>query len=167
MRENVRKPIRIDRHDYTSEGIYFITICTEGRQYLLAEKIEDQIRFTPIGKLAKESWEKIALPYEGISLSDFVIMPNHIHGIIIFNQAQTEGKIASLFDIIRNYKSYTTHEYYKDKVRSTGNLWQRGYFERVVRYAEMDKVREYIFKNPADWEYDEFYKVESLYKQSM
>lgn len=160
-----RKTNRLPGRNYASEGFYFITICTEGRVYLLGSKEDDAICLSKTGKQVFQSWQKIGSMYQGIVLDVFAVMPNHIHGIIVCCPSDTDSS-TPLSKIIRDFKSFTTHEYYKDKSRLTGNLWQRGYYERVVRYKELDGIREYIVKNPADWENDEFFEREKAYGQT-
>ena len=77
-----RKSIRLRDYDYSSAGIYFITICTEGRQLILGKVINDKMILSDFGKIVYREWEKLPKNYNHIELNGFIIMPNHIHGII-------------------------------------------------------------------------------------
>ena len=159
-----RKNMRLSAHEYASEGMYYVTICTEGRVCTLGRKEGRNIRLSDIGKTALESWQKLAELHGYLSLDSFVLMPNHIHGIIIYH-ACDDAK--TLGQIIRDFKSFTTHEYYKDKFRITGNLWQRGYYDRIIRCGELDDIRAYINTNPENWEHDPFFVLETEYLHSL
>lgn len=162
-----RKNIRIADHDYSSEDCYYITICTEGRQYLFGHKEGDDIALTPIGKIVQESWQKIGQMNKYITVDEFYIMPTHLHGILIYSKAESSETIKPLGTVIRNFKSFTTHEYYKDKLRITPNLWRRGYYEHIVRWKELDIIREYIMHNTINWENSRFYELQQQYLQSL
>ena len=144
--------------------MYFITICAEGRVNLFGSKEAECIRLSEIGRLVEDCWVKITEMNDFVSMDSYVVMPNHIHGILVYNKKDDS---APLGHVIRNFKSYTTHEYYKDKFRLTGNLWQRGYYEHVIRHGELDRIRGYIRTNPANWEHDRFYEMERMYLQSL
>ncbi len=167
MNYPVRKLLRLRNHDYSSESIYYVTICAEGRQYLFGYKQYDEIIYSPIGLVVRESWERIASIYEGILLDEFIVMPNHIHGIIVYENSEKDEKIKPLDRVIRNFKSFTTHEYYKDISRPTPNLWERGYYERIIRYNELDSIRDYIRNNIPNWENDRFFTLEMNYRASL
>lgn len=77
-----RKSIRLKNYDYSQEGLYFITICTENKEKLFGEIIESKIKLNNAGQMIEKIWFEIPLFYEGFILHDFVVMPNHIHGII-------------------------------------------------------------------------------------
>jgi REP element-mobilizing transposase RayT len=162
-----RKNIRLGSHDYSSEDCYYITICTEGRQYLFGHKEGDEITLTPIGKIVQDSWQKISQLYPYIAVDEFCVMPTHLHGILIYNKVENSEDVKPLESVIRNFKSFTTHEYYKDKRRLTPNLWRRGYYEHIVRWNELDIIREYILNNTVNWENSRFYELQQQYLQSL
>ena len=95
-----RRSIRLPGYDYTAEGAYFITICIQDRRYLLGEIHGAEIELNGFGRIVMKSWEWLPLLYEYIELDEYVVMPNHIHGIIICRggsrTAPTEGLCGTL-----------------------------------------------------------------------
>ena len=153
-----RKPTRLKNYDYSSCGAYFITICTHKKQKILCDIVGEGLcalpitKLTPIGEAVKVSIKYIADNYGNISVDKFVIMPNHIH-LIITNQTGGHGDPPlQIYDIIGNFKSFTTHKYGK-------TLWQRSFHDHIIR-GENDylKIWNYIDTNPQKWQEDCFYK---------
>ncbi len=152
-----RKPTRLKNYDYSSCGAYFITICTHKKQKILCDIVGEGLcalpitKLTPIGEAVKVSIKYIADNYGNISVDKFVIMPNHIH-LIITNQTGGRGDPPlQIYDIIGNFKSFTTHKYGK-------TLWQRSFHDHIIR-RENDylKIWNYIDTNPQKWQDDCFY----------
>ncbi|MCK4654251.1 MAG: transposase [Candidatus Cloacimonetes bacterium] len=77
-----RRSIRLPSYDYTSSGAYFVTICTKNRQYFFGKILNGKINLSKIGKIASQNWQNISNHYNHVELGEFVVMPNHIHGII-------------------------------------------------------------------------------------
>ena len=154
----IRKPTRLKNYDYSSNGAYFITICTHKKKNILCEIVGEGLctlpiaKLTPIGEAVNESIKYIACHYDNIAVDKFVIMPNHIH-LIITNQTGGHGDPPlQIYDIIGNLKSFTTHKYGK-------TLWQRSFHDHIIR-GENDylKIWDYIDTNPQKWQEDCFYK---------
>ncbi|MEE1238727.1 MAG: transposase [Acutalibacteraceae bacterium] len=143
-----RKPTRLKNYNYSSGGAYFITICTHNKQKILCDIVGDGlcalpiIKLTPIGEVVKESIKYIADNYDNISVDKFVIMPNHLH-LIITNQTGGHGDPPlRTYDIIGNFKSFTTHKYGK-------TLWQRSFHNHIIRGKnDYLKIWNYIDTNP-------------------
>jgi REP element-mobilizing transposase RayT len=166
-----RKSIRLKDYDYSQTGGYFVTICTKNRQCVFGEIIEGQMVLNDAGWMVQRVWDEIPGNYPGIETDVFIVMPDHIHGIIIIVGAgpcacPVEGQprgiapTMSLPDIVNRFKTMTTKRY-TDGVKQCGwrsypgRLWQRNYFDRVIRNEkELDQIREYIFDNPEKWEID-------------
>ena len=154
-----RKPTRLKDYDYSRPGAYFITICTKERKNLLCDIIVGeglcalpQIDMTEIGKEVKSCIQFINNT-SSIKIDKYVIMPNHIHLIVIIEDSGGDGT-PPLHQIIGQLKSYTTNLY--------GNsLWQRSFHDHIIR-NEQDylKIAEYIDTNPLKWEMDCFYNAE-------
>ena len=116
-----RKSIRLKEYDYSRPGEYFITICTYDKKCVFGEVIEEKIKLSPIGEIAKKCWEEIPEYFPKVKLDEYVIMPNHVHGVIIItdgrdliNQIPTENNFPlmknpklTLGKIIRHYKART------------------------------------------------------------
>jgi len=158
-----RKQNRLQNHDYSQPGYYFITICTESKKKYFGEICDGKMVLNEYGKTIKQQWEWLKSQYSYIDLDVFVIMPNHIHGIIIIKNYNNVGtgrdlslqKIKSISELIGAFK--TTSSKLIHKVGCTEFSWQRSFYDHVVRQDEsLDKIREYIVNNPLKWELDEY-----------
>jgi len=150
-----RCSIRLRGWDYTNPGAYFVTICT----YKKANTF-DEPRYREI---AENTWRYIPKQQHAacVSLHDWILMPNHLHGIIVLGERevvstdsmQTKGaKSGSIASIISNYKSLVTRRINNIRGTPGGKVWQRGYYERIIRNErEYDAVRAYIIANPDRW----------------
>jgi REP element-mobilizing transposase RayT len=128
-----RQSIRLVGFDYSQEGSYFITICTHNRKSLFGEIFKEQMVMNRVGDIVYQEWLKIPNRFQGIQLGLFVVMPNHIHGIISILKSipgQTIGNIIGAF------KSLSANEYIrlmKMNVKPVEKLWQRNYYEHIIR----------------------------------
>ena len=164
-----RRSIRLDGYDYSQAGVYFISFVAQGRLCLFG-KVEDGVmRLNDAGEMIRRVWDGVPDRFSTIAIDEFVVMPNHVHGVLFIRQpapateatiGPAEGVDPSLGDVVRAFKSVTTLEYGKG-VRRLGwqrfekRLWQRNYYERVVRNeSELGAIREYIVKNPVNWALD-------------
>ncbi len=143
-----RKVLRLKEFDYSSPGAYFITICSyRNMLYFDNEKVRQVIL---------RMWNEIPLHYKEINLDEFVIMPNHIHGILwIDDSSQCYTKHRSgLGRIVASFKASVTRELHAANM-ILGNVWQRNYYERVIRGdEELNSIRKYISENPIKWRLD-------------
>ena len=153
-----RRSIRLPTHDYASPGAYFITIVCLGRALLLEEP--------DFRAVAEETWIWLARQYAFVELDEFVVMPNHLHGIIIINDrcrcgSRTAPTAAAgprprpLGRLVGAFKTVSTKRI--NEMRGTAGLpvWQRNYYEHVIRNdTELAHVRQYIADNPARWKDD-------------
>ena len=156
-----RRSIRLDGYDYSSAGAYFISIVAQGRLCLFGNVVDGVMRLNDAGKMVRRVWDGMSDRFPLIAMDGFVVMPNHVHGVIFIHQpAPTAGVAPTLGDVVRALKSVTTVEYGRG-VRGMGwqrfekRLWQRNYYERVVRNeSELGAIREYIANNVVNWELD-------------
>jgi REP element-mobilizing transposase RayT len=166
-----RRSIRLPNYDYSQAGVYFVTICTVGRQPLLSTIVDLGVVLTSLGSLVKETWEAIPRHVAGVELDSYVIMPNHLHGLIALPdrgrgtacRAPTRSQVEafghpttqSLPTVIRSFKAAVSRQ--AGLTLQRGRIWQRGFYERVIRdEAELEAVRSYIAANPVAWENDEY-----------
>ena len=164
-----RRSIRLSNYAYDQAGAYYVTLVTKNRKIIFGEIENGEVILNEYGWIAREEWLKTSEIRTWVSMDAFVIMPNHLHGIIFINEhdkLQKEpvaqpikrefGKpiAGSLSSIIGQYKSVTTKRI--NARRGTKiPVWQRNYYERIVRdQEELDKIRIYIMENPMKWESD-------------
>jgi len=83
-----RQSIRLKGYDYTSPGAYFITICSYQRQCLFGAIVDDEMQMSKIGEIAKSCWRAIPDYFAKVQLGEFVVMPNHLHGIIFITDTR-------------------------------------------------------------------------------
>jgi len=156
-----RRSIRLKDYDYSQAGGYFVTICTKNRQYLFGEIIYGQMVLNEAGRMVSEAWEWLEKQYNYVELDEWVIMPNHMHGIIIINDGRGCSRTAptvkpkTLGGLIGAFKTASTKRINEKNGTPGARLWQRNYFDRVIRNEkELDQIREYVFSNPGKWEID-------------
>ena len=157
---NNRKNIRLINYDYSQEGMYYITICTQNRKQILSEIqkkeyvgancVRPKIILSEKGQIVNAEIRKISDIYENIKINTYVIMPNHIHLIIcISGRTQFAPTISR---IIKQFKG-------KISKRIDYSIWQKNYYEHVIRNEEeLYKIIEYIEENPEKWDEDKYYK---------
>ncbi len=172
MKKN-RKTIRLKYYDYSQSGMYYVTICTHNRQNIFGEIINGEIVLNKFGELAKNEWERTSEIRHNVILDEFIIMPNHIHGIIIiktgrdtvlrvpttnFNYPNTTfeqfGKPTSnsIPTIIRSFKSTVTKQINETRKTPGLKIWQSRFYEHVIRTPNsLLKIRKYIKNNPINW----------------
>lgn len=171
-RQRRRKLLRLSGFDYSSEGGYFVAIVTHERIPLFGEITDNEMIYSIAGEIALLEWFRTIQLRENVELfaDEFVVMPNHIHGIIWLNDGPSVGDErrstptksnrplvlpGSIPAIIRAYKSAVT--YAINSARNTKGLpvWQRNYYEHVIRdEKDFENIIEYIYQNPYNWEKD-------------
>ncbi len=144
---NYRKHVRLPDWDYGTGAWYYVTICTGGREYYFGEVRHNAMVLSDIGKTAVECWQKIPEIYPGIELDEFIVMPNHIHGILIY----CDDNAKPLGRVIGAYKRAVSVEARRNGVPQFS--WQANYYEHILRNdRSLFKIREYIRYNPLGWE---------------
>ncbi|MBF0104319.1 MAG: transposase [Deltaproteobacteria bacterium] len=174
-----RRSIRLKGYDYSQQGAYFVTICSHDRECLFGEIVDGKMVLNDVGKIVETCWHNIPNNFPNAELDAFVVMPNHVHGIICIvgaplagaqnagaqngtqnNRAPARGA-PTVGDIVGAYKSLCVHNCLKwikqnEPDRVLGKFWQRNYYEHVIRNEKsLDQIREYIINNPANWQGDE------------
>ena len=145
-----RRSIRLQGYDYKKEGAYFVTICTLQRQNLFGEINSGEMQLNVIGQIVSAIWEKIPCHYSNVELDEFILMPDHLHGIIVITELNENT--SSLSTIIQNFKSISSRKINRINKNSGMSIWQRNYYERIVRCEqELQNLREYIQNNPVKW----------------
>jgi putative transposase len=148
-----RRSIRMQGYDYAQAGAYFITICTHHRESLFGEVQNDMMNPNIYGKLVAQNWQRLSEFHSNLSLDAFVVMPNHLHGILILRDVG--GPLKPIGEMIGRFKGFSTKAVNQLRKSAGMALWQRNYYEQVVRSEVMlNAVREYILQNPAKWSQD-------------
>ena len=166
-----RRSIRLRGYDYTQVGAYFVTIALRGRLGLFGEVVDGAVHLNDAGKMAHEVWQGMPQRFPFVEVDAFVVMPDHMHGIVVIQSEGTRAPIKdaptpgradtdvtpvarALGDVVGAYKSLTTAAYIRGVHDSQwppfyGRLWQRNFYERVIRDGyEMNELRGYIRDNP-------------------
>ncbi|GAB4545844.1 MAG: transposase [Anaerolineales bacterium] len=165
-----RRSIRLKGYDYTRTGAYFVTIVAYQRECLFGNIQNNEIILNEWGEIVREEWERTAVVRPNVELGDYVIMPNHIHGILIFaddiagatrrvapaNIASTKTILPnSLGSVIGQFKSIVTKRINRLQNVSGLPVWQRNYYDHIIRNEkEMDRIARYIQTNPLRWAED-------------
>ena len=168
-----RHSIRLAGYDYAHPGAYFVTICTKNRECLFGEIVEGIMRVNDAGQMIQSLWDELPQHYPGVDIDAFVVMPNHVHGIIALTPVEAgpctcpdngrprgAAPTMSLMDVVHRLKSLTTARYRhgvaeQDWRPFPGKLWQRNYYEHIIRDEnELACIRQYIIDNPMRWEMD-------------
>jgi len=153
-----RKTLRLQNFDYSTCGAYFITICTKNRKKLFAPVGADSISARMVEKIFLETIEQ----YPGVECPIYVIMPNHIHAIIVISRADMESA-PTLPQIVQSFKRYSTIEYakmVKDGILPPFDkqIWQRSFYDHVIRNQDdYEEIYKYIYENPMKWEFDSLF----------
>ncbi len=161
------KSTRLQHWNYGSNGFYFVTISTKNRLHSLGRIENSIVILFRTGEIASLCWQEIPSHFVGVSIDEFVIMPNHVHGIVIINRnvetshvmsLQRENLFAkpiggSLSVIIQQFKSSVTRWCRKEGISHF--MWQSRFFDHIIRdERSLNRIREYIQINPQKWEYD-------------
>ena len=153
-----RKHIRLPGYDYSTPGAYFVTICTRLFQCLFGQVSNGIIDLNNLGRLAHDCWTSIPDHYPTVAVDVFQIMPNHLHGILLFEEDGSSQRISpSLGNVIGSYKSAVTRQIHALPGHSKILIWEANYYEHIVRNEDsLQKIRHYIVNNPLRWELDTY-----------
>jgi putative transposase len=174
-RRHHRRSIRLPQYDYTAAGAYFVTVCVHGGESLLGEVVNETMRLNRLGQIAHDFWRDVPGHFPNTSIDAFVIMPNHLHAIIVIRELSAvagggekgEGtsplqggqvEKPALGQTVAYYKYQTTKRINQMRDMPGTPFWQRNYWEHVVRNdGELNRIREYIENNPARWAEDQLH----------
>ena len=152
MEKPRRKKIRLSEFDYSSNGAYFLTVCTHGKAELFGEP-EVQ---TPTREMICRVFEESLLKYPKMTSPKYVVMPNHVHALVVIDNPDS-SKGETIAEMMRSFKSKSTVEYIR-LVKCgmaqpfDGKLWQRSYYDHVIRNRQdFEEIWNYIEGNPIRW----------------
>jgi putative transposase len=172
-----RRSIRLKGFDYSSVNAYFVTVCVEKRRCQLGEIANSEMVLNECGKVVVECWTDLPNHYSNIQLDQYVVMPNHFHGIIQIGGVELKADSVlperagykpaptnthGLSEIVRGFKTFSARRI-NMMLRITGKaFWQRNYYEHVIRNDnDSNRIRQYIVTNPANWQSDTLYNANS------
>jgi len=165
-----RRSIRLKEYDYTQPGAYFVTLCTKARQCLFGDVVKGEMRLNYLGHIAFNCWQAIPEHFPHVELDTFVLMPNHLHGILLITDISLGARhcraptieqfgrpvCGSIRTVIRSYKSAVTKLINAIcNTKGTSLIWQRDFYEHINRdQGSLHNIRQYIVENPWRWAED-------------
>jgi len=180
-----RRSIRLPGYDYASAGMYFITLCCYQRQCLFGNIQDGEMHLNPLGQIVATEWLKTPQIRPNFGLDEWVIMPNHIHGIVTIDLPNPPHPVGahsrapmpraplpdisrrhgiahrrpkSLSSFIAGFKSATTRQINSQRNASGTPLWQRDFYEHIIRdETSLRQIQQYIQNNPTSWQNDQLH----------
>ncbi len=174
-----RRSIRLQGYDYSQNGAYYVTLCTQNRECLFGEIVKGEMILNEYGKIVEQCWNNLPNHYDNIELDAYVIMPNHFHGIILITdnvdnvdnvgaihelplhespiQSPQQRRKMLLPKIVGRFKMNSAKQI--NQMRNTPGIsvWQRNYYEHFIRNDKsLENIRNYIINNPSEWYYDDY-----------
>jgi len=170
-----RRSIRLKGYDYTQPGAYYVTLCTKARQCLFGDVVKGEMRLNSLGHIAFTYWQAIPHHFPHVELDAFVVMPNHLHGILVISDTEERARQCraptikqndipkteqfgkpvpgSIPTVIRTYKAAVTKRInIICNTKGTSLIWQRDLYEHISRDEEsLPNIRQYIVENPWHW----------------
>jgi len=164
-----RRSVRLKNYDYSHPGAYFVTVCAHEKKCLFGKNVESRMELNALGKIVEKHWMEIPKHFQTVSLDQFIVVPNHIHGILIVNvdgrgmacHAPTPRRFGkpvsnSLPTVVGSFKSAVSKTINESRNGLRTTVWQRNYYEHVIRNEkDLKAIREYIEQNPLKWSLDE------------
>jgi putative transposase len=165
-----RRSIRLPKYDYTQAGEYFITICSFDRLPIFGEIRNQCLELNVFGDIVAQVWSGLPRSFPGLELDEFVVMPNHFHGVVRLQRQLPQAQEwpleespkgtqpGSVGAIVQNFKSVSTRRINQARGIPGGRVWQRNYYECIIPdYLARSRIRQYILNNPRSWKQDKFH----------
>ncbi|MDO8675430.1 MAG: transposase [Candidatus Omnitrophota bacterium] len=167
---------RLKQWDYASVGGYFVTVCVKDRQCVFGNVIGGKMRLNELGKTADQCWQDIPKHFPYVGVDEYVVMPNHMHGIIIIRDVKSMKSVetqhccvstntntniqlsktfyhlksGSLSVIMRSYKSIVAKTIHRTGLKTFA--WQPRFYDHVIRNdVDLNRIRQYVETNPSQW----------------
>ena len=180
-----RRATRLRDYDYSQTGGYFVTICVQDQECLFGEIIGGCLQLNEIGKIVVECWNRISQHFFSVELDVCIVMPNHVHGIIVLGTVgarsprppshsqpnrrgeapssplpNRRGEVSSptLGQVVAYFKYQSTKSINQHRDMPGTRVWQRNYYDHVIRDdTDLQRIRQYIADNPMQWELDQLH----------
>ena len=158
-------------YDYSQCGAYFVTICVYNRKRLLGNIMGEKIELNEIGVMVKHAWECLPQHYPYVSIGEFVVMPNHFHGILliaddlggsetILGGSRTAPTRKSVGRLVGMFKTVTSKRFNEMRYSSGEKIWQRNFYEHIIRDDDdYMRILWYIQANPSNWRNDKLWTI--------
>ncbi|NOR44107.1 MAG: transposase [Candidatus Delongbacteria bacterium] len=148
-----RKPNRLKSYDYNRRGYYYVTICTQDKAKSFGKIINEKMELSKIGNIANKIWFTIPEYHKNIKLDTFIIMPDHIHCIIILENSaiKTNRSKMILSKTIHAFKSAITRDI-RENLNNNYFAWEKSFYDHIIRDDMiLNRIRKYILDNPSNW----------------
>ena len=167
-----RRSIRLKGYDYSQAGYYFVTICCYQRQRLFGKIVNGAMQLNQYDEIVAETYQWLSLRYPYVHLDEWIIMPNHFHGIIVLTDKPRRGgsgtaptqtiapepKRKPLGRLIGAFKTVSTKQINIIRSAPGTPVWQRNYYEHIIRNENaLNNIRQYIINNPLSWHVDQLH----------
>ena len=154
---------RLPGYPYDLTGAYYVTICTKGNESLFGSVQDGQIVLTPLGEIAQTTWLDLPNHYPHVRLDEYVIMPDHVHGIVVLiddadvrrdrfrnlSLQEKPFKRHGLSEIVRGFKTWAARRINEYRSTTGTPVWQRSFYDRIIRdETDLNRIRQYIRDNP-------------------
>jgi len=153
-----RRSIRLKDYEYALSGAYFVTLCVESRVCAFGTVKDESVILSELGEVVQRAWLWLEEHFDHVELDEFIVMPNHLHGILVLTEAEEGGSRTAptmperrkpLGRLIGAYKTVSTKQINLFRETPGARLWQRDFFEHVIRgEKELERARHYIQMNP-------------------
>jgi putative transposase len=163
-----RQGLRLKGYDYSQAGAYFVTICAHGKACLFGDVIGSEVKVNELGRKVQAVWDDLPVHYPHVATDAFVVMPNHVHGVVVLRDvgagfkpartaepARTALRRHGLSEIVRAFKTFSARRINEFRETSGAPVWQRNYYEHIIRDdADYNRIAEYVANNPQRWAED-------------
>ena len=162
MKPECKTSPRLKGYDYSQAGAYFVTICSFEKICVFGEIAEEVMRLNSVGDIVHTTWKDIPNHYPHVQLDQFIIMPNHFHGIVFLTDQRRDRfrnlslQRYGLSEIIRGFNTWSARRI-NENLDNTGTpIWQRSFYDRIIRnQEELLRIQTYIINNPLKWDEDD------------
>jgi putative transposase len=172
-----RRSIRLQAWDYSWPWWYYVTIVVNDGRTIFGKVVNDEVRLSRFGQVVQEKWLAIPKRYKNVELDNYVVMPNHFHGIVIISDNPVEAihesplrrdinpsheeyikrrRRMTLSKIVGWFKMNSAKQINLEQQTSGRAVWQRGFYDHIIRNdADLHRIRTYMANNPLQWAIDE------------